>query len=137
MPQNHVIDPAYFIDAIEEFAFDYEWFPTIGYDWDDQKRQIRKYDHKIIHGSLQPQAGSINFSPSGNTHNLKYKFYCRSLFKINKYDFIHDKNRYLMVDEVQEYDEWGVREASLTMVNLSDYRDFQAYLKFLNGEEII
>ena len=98
------------------------------------KRRVKKFDHKIINGSLQPQTGSIDFKSTGNTHNLKYKFYCKSLYRIDLGDFIYYKNRYLLVDEKQDYDEWGVREVSLTMVNLSDYKDFEAYIKYLNGE---
>jgi hypothetical protein len=139
MPQNHVIDPTFFYDAIFEFAFDYDWYPMTGYDTDDMKRRTAKFDHQTINGSLQPQTGNINFREAGNTHNLKYKFYCKSLYRINFGDFIYDssKKRYLHVDEVQDYDEWGVREVSLTMINLTDYRDFQGYLKYLEGEESV
>ena len=132
--QNHVIDPTFFFDAILEFAFDYDWFPMTGYELDEMKRQVAKFDHQIINGSLQPQTGTINFGNAGNTHKLTYKFYCKSLYRINRGDFIYYHNRYLHVDEVQEYDEWGVREVSLTMINLVDYRDFQEYIKYLNGE---
>ena len=134
MSQNHVIDPTYFYDAILEFAFDYDWYVVTGYDVDDLGRRVAKFDKQIINGSLQPQTGSINFSITGNTDNLKYKFYCKSLYRIGKGDFIFYKNRYLHVDDWQEYDEWGVREVSLTMINLSDYKDFQEYLKYLKGE---
>lgn len=132
--QNHVIDPTFFFDAILEFAFDYDWFPMKGYEVDDMKRRVAKFDHLTINGSLQPQAGSIDFKPSGNTNTLRYKFYCKSLYRISLGDFISYKNRFLHVDEVQDYDEWGVRECSLTMVNLTDYRDFEAYLKYLEGD---
>ena len=137
MSQNHVIDPTYFFDAILEFAFDYDWYVMTGYELDDMKRKVAKFDHRTINGSLQPQTGNINFSNSGNTTQLKYNFYCKSLYRINFGDFIFYKNRYLHVDEVQDYDEWGVRQVSLTMVNLTDYRDFEAYIKYLNGEESV
>lgn len=134
--QNHVIDPTFFYDAILEFAFDYDWYVLTGYDLDDMKRRVAKFDHLIINGSLQPQSGNIDFRESGNTHNLKYNFYCKSLYRIDLGDFIYDKKkkRYLHVDEKHDYDEWGVRRVTLTMVNLTDYRDFEAYLKYLNGE---
>ena len=137
MAQNHVIDPTFFFDAIAEFAFDYDWYAMTGYEVDDMKRRVAKFDKRTINGSLQPQTGSISFRVEGNTHNLSYKFYCKSLYRISLGDFIHYKNRYLHVDEVQDYDEWGVREVSLTMVNLTDYRDFQSYLKYLEGEESV
>lgn len=134
MPQNHVIDPTYFFDAILEFAFDYDWYVMTGYDTDAMKRRIAKFDHQIINGSLQPQRSSIDFKQTGNTHTLKYNFYCKSLYRINLGDFIKYKDRYLHVDELQEYDEWGIRRVGLTMINLTDYRDFEAYIKYLNGD---
>lgn len=137
MAQNHVIDPTFFNDAILEFAFNYDWFPMTGWKVDDMGRRIASFDKKVINGSLQPQTGSISFNKEGNTNQLKYNFYCKSLYRIDKGDFIFYKNRYLHVDGIQDYDEWGVREAYLTMVNLTDYRDFQDYLKYLNGEKIV
>lgn len=137
MAQNHVIDPTFFFDAILEFSFDYDWYASKGVVLDDMKRRVTQFDHQIINGSLQPQTGSISFNTSGNTHRLQYKFYCKSLYRINFGDFIHYKNRWLHVDEVQDYDEWGVREVSLTMVNITDYRDFEAYIKYLQGEESV
>ena len=38
---------------------------------------------------------------------------------------------------VQDYDEWGVRSASLTMTNLNNHRDFKEYRKYLDGGEIV
>lgn len=137
MPQNHVIDPTYFLDAIEEFAFDYDWYPILKTEMDEMKRIVTRFDHKIIHGSLQPQASSIEFRQSGNTQTLKYKFYCSSLYRIREGDFIHYEHRYLHVDEFQDYDQWGVREVTLTSVNLTNYRDFQEYLQYLEGEKTI
>lgn len=134
MSQNHVIDPTYFYDAILEFAFDYDWYVVKKYDTDDLGRRVARFDKQVINGSLQPQTGSITFSKTGNTDNLKYKFYCKSLYRIGKGDFIHYKDRYLLVDDWQDYDEWGVREVSLTMINLNDHKDFKEYLKYLNGE---
>ena len=137
MPQNHVIDPTFFFDAILEFAFDYDWYAMTGWETDEMKRRVAKFDHRIIDGSLQPERSSIDFKVTGNTNTLKYNFYCKSLYRINLGDFIHYKDRWLHVDEVQDYDEWGVRQVALTMVNLTDYRDFEAYLKYLNGEESV
>ena len=137
MGQNHVIDPTYFFDAILEFAFDYDWYVMTGWEIDEMKRKVAKFDKQTINGSLQPQTGSIDFRKEGNTNKLTYKFYCKSLYRINLGDFIYYKDRYLHVDAIQDYDEWGVREASLTMVNLTDYRDFQAYLDYLNGEKSV
>lgn len=137
MSQNHVIDPTFFFDAILEFAFDYHWYPCKGYEIDEMKRRVAKFDHKMINGSLQPQQSTIDFKTTGNTNKLTYKFYCKSLYRINLGDFIFYKDRFLHVDGVQDYDEWGVREASLTMVNLTDYRDFESYLKYLEGTESV
>lgn len=137
MAQHHFIDPLFFLDSILEFGVDYDWFASKGYVTDSMGRRVTTFDKRTIFGSLQPQTGSVVFSKSGNTTSLKYKFYCMSKYRINYNDFIHYHNRYLHVDEVQEYDEAGVREVSLTMVNLSDYRDFEDYLKYLDGRKTV
>ena len=135
--QHHFIDPYFFLEALLEFATEFEWYPMTGYEVDEMGRRISKFDKQSIVGSLQPQTGTISFSTTGNTHNLKYKFYCMSKYKINYGDFIYYHNRYLMVDEVQEYDEAGVRECSLTMINLTDYRDFENYINYINGTKTV
>ena len=137
MSQHHFIDPLFFLDAVLEFGVEYDWYVTKGYIIDDMGRRIAQFDKQNIFGSLQPQSGSINFSTTGNTTSLKYKFYCMSKYRINYGDFIHYHERYLHVDEVQEYDEAGVREVSLTMINLSDYRDFEDYIKYLDGRKTV
>ena len=137
MAQHHFIDPLFFYDAVLEFATEFDWYPKNGEIIDSMGRQIAQFDKQTIFGSLQPQAGSTNFSTTGNTTSMKYKFYCMSKYRINRGDFIIYKQRYLHVDEVQEYDEAGVREVSLTMVNLTDYRDFQEYIQYLNGEKTV
>jgi hypothetical protein len=135
--QHHFIDPYFFLDALLEFATEFEWYPLIGYEVDDMGRRVSKFDKQSIVGSLQPQTGSINFRLEGNTHSLKYKFYCMSKYRINLGDFIYYHNRYLHVDEIQEYDEAGVRECSLTMINLTDYRDFESYINYINGTKTV
>ena len=135
--QNHVIDPTYFYDAIEEFAFNYEWYVVNGLSLDELGRRITQFDKRIIRGSLQSKGTSLNFKSSGNTETMKYEFYCKSLYRISIGDFIHYKDRWLHVDNVNDYDGWGVRSASLTMVNLNNYKDLQEYLKYLNGEKFV
>ena len=51
MCPNHVIDPTFFFDAILEFAFDYDWYAMKGYELDDMKRRIAKFDKLSISGS--------------------------------------------------------------------------------------
>lgn len=137
MAQHHFIDPLFFLDALLEFATQFDWYAKKGYGVDAMGRRVAEYDKQPIVGSLQPQTGSTNFRVEGNTTNLKYKFYCMSKYRINYDDFIFYHDRWLHVDEVQEYDEAGVRECSLTMVNLTDYRDFESYVKYLEGEETV
>lgn len=137
MSQNHVVDPTYFYEAIEWFAFDYDWYPIVSSNLDDLGRRINTFKKTTIRGSLQPRESTLNLSTSGNTESLKYDFYCKSLYRIDKGDFIFYKNRWLHVDGVHDYDEWGVREATLTMVNLNDYHDFQEYLAYLNGATLV
>ena len=137
MLQNHVIDPTFFYDAIEQFAFNYDWYVVNDTGLDDLGRRVYKFEKNIIRGSLQPASGSLNLSTSGNTLNLEYNFYCKSLYRIKDGDFIFYKNRFLHCDGWHDYDEWGVREAHLKMVNLNDYHDFKEYLSYLNGGTLV
>ena len=52
-------------------------------------------------------------------------------------DFIKYKERYLRVSAVRDYDASGVRSCTLQMVNLVNYKDFQMYLKYLEGQVIV
>jgi len=38
--QNHIIDPTFFYDVIEESAFDYDWYAASGYTTDDLGKRI-------------------------------------------------------------------------------------------------
>ena len=135
--KNHLIDPSYFYDAIEQFAFDYDIFIQTTETTDEFYRKKYSYEKKTIRGSLQTQGLSLSQSKTGNIQTNEYSFYCKSLYRINIGDFIFYKGQWLHVDSVHEYDEWGVREAHLTMVQLSSYRDLEEYVKYINGDIIV
>lgn len=137
MPQNHIIDPTYFYDAIAQFAFNFDWYPQMGVSINDLGKQTYTYDHKIISGSLQSQGTNLAQSVDLNTENMQYRFYCKSLYRISVGDFMKYKERYLRVIAVRDYDEYGVRSATLQMINLVNYKDFKEYLKYLEGEIIV
>ena len=133
--QNHVIDPTYFYDAIEEFAFDYDiYVVTNDNDIDDYGNRKPSYMKTTIRGSLQSDGTSVQQSKEGNTHVATRRFYCKSLYRIGIGDIIEYKGDYFRVNDVRDYDEYGVRSATLTMIKLAQYRDFAMYLKYLNGE---
>lgn len=135
--KNHLIDPHFFYDAIEEFAFDYDIYVQVGETTDEYYRKKYIFEKRTIRGSLQTQGLSLNLSKDGNTMTNEYDFYCKSLYRINIGDFIFYKNTWLHCNSVHEYDEWGVREAHLTMVQLSAYKDLEEYVKYINGEKIV
>ena len=135
--KNHLIDPSYFYDVIEEFAFDYDIYVKTGEVQDEYFRAKMTFEKKTIRGSLQTQGLSLNQTKTGNTQTNEYNFYCKSLYRINIGDFIFYKGQWLHVDSVHEYDEWGVREAHLTMVQLSSYKDLEEYVKYIEGQEIV
>ena len=135
--QNHVVDPTYFYDAIEEFAFNFEWYPCDGTTVDPMGHRVYKYDKQTIRGSLQSQGTTLSQNVNLNTEDMRYEFYCKSLYRITIGDFIHYKDRWLRVFGVHDYDEWGVRQADLRMVQLSNYHDFEQYLKYLTGQVIV
>ena len=135
--KNHLIDPHFFYDAIEEFAFDYDIYVQVDETTDEYYRKKYIFEKRTIRGSLQTQGLSLNLSKDGNTMTNEYDFYCKSLYRINIGDFIFYKNTWLHCNSVHEYDEWGVREAHLTMVQLSAYKDLEEYVKYINGENIL
>ena len=135
--KNHLIDPSYFYDAIEEFAFDYDVYVKTGETQDEYYRTKASFQKQTIRGSLQTSGLSLTQSKTGNTQTNEYNFYCKSLYRIGIGDFIFYKGQWLHVDSVHEYDEWGVREAHLTMVQLSSYKDLEEYVKYIEGQEIV
>lgn len=135
--QNHVIDPTYFYDAIEEFSFNFDWYPVKDSTIDPTGKKVFGYDHKIIRGSLQSHGTTLSQSTGLNTESMEYRFFCKSLYRISIGDFIHYKNRWLRVKDVRDFDEYGVRSAGLQMVQIANYKDFTEYLKYLNGQVIV
>ena len=135
--RNHVIDPTFFYDCIEEFSFDYTIYVLSSVSLDAHGKQVATYQQNTIRGSLQTQGLELVQSKDGNTTRNAYNFYCKSLYRISIGDVIYHQGNYLRVREVKEYDEYGVRSCSLEMIKLSAYRDLQAYVNFINGDEIV
>lgn len=135
--QNHVIDPTYFYDCIEEFSFNYNIYVVEKKEIDASGNDKRTYSKNLIRGSLQSQGVELRQSKDGNTKEMRYNFYCKSLYRIDIGDIIEYKNRYLRVESVKDFDEYGVRECSLLMVQLTKYRDLADYIKYLQGEKLV
>lgn len=135
--QNHVIDPTYFYDCIEEFSFDYDIFVLEKITVDDAGRDKEVYSKTKIRGSLQSQGLRREHSKSGNQQFRDYNFYCKSLYRIDINDVIHYKGNYYETESVQDYDEYGVRSCSLKMITLSSKRDLADYVKYLSGEKLV
>lgn len=136
---NHVIDPTYFWDAIEEFSFDYDIYVDNGEsNIDNYGLRTSTYTKSKIRGSIQSLGTQLQQSKSGNTHTKEYNFYCKSLYQINIGDIIDYKGNYLRCIEIMEdYDEYGVRAVKLEMIKLTQYRDFANYLKYIRGENLV
>lgn len=137
MPNNHVIDPTFFYQCIETFSFDYDFYRLSKQTVDDYGDQKMSYEHSMIRGSLQTQGERIVKRQEGNIVEVRYNFYCKSLYRIDKGDFIYYKHKLLRCEDVHEYDEYGVREASLIMVSLTAYQDLSEYIKYLEGEKLV
>ena len=136
MSFNHVIDKTFFYDAIEQFAFNYTFYNCTNKYIDEYGRERYTYSQSKIRGSLQTNGTSIRQSQKGNTNELSYEFYCKSLFQISEGDFIYYENNYLRVTSVKQYNEYGVRQCHLQMVQLSSYRDLSDYIDFINGKKL-
>ncbi len=137
MAQNHVNDPTFFFEAVEMFAFDFDWFYEGDIVIDDYGRKKTSFAKGTIRGSLQSQGTKLDMDIKGNTEEMRYEFYCMSKYRIKIGDFIFYKNRFLHVESVRDYDEWGVRSCELRMVNLNNYKDLQESIKYLNGDILV
>lgn len=135
--QNHNIDPTFFWDAIEEFSFNYNLYVNTSKTVDEYGRRVLKYTQQIVRGSLQSSGSQVSRSKQGNTDSKSYNFYCKSLYRIDKNDILEYKNEYFIVNSVQDYDEFGVRSCTLSMISLTNYKDLADYIKYLKGEKLI
>lgn len=134
---NHVIDPSFFYDCIEEFAFDYKIHCIMDVSIDDAGMELRQYETFPIRGSLQPQRAGISKSFDGNIKSQNFDFYCKSLYRIKVGDVIAYNGAFLLVNDVQPYDEYGVRQCTLSMQEVAPYNDLSEYLLYLQGDKIV
>ncbi len=134
---NHVIDPTYFYDAIDEFEFGYKCYILSGKKINEYGRTTSAYEATTIYGSLQTQGTTLEQKTTGNIQTTRYNFYCKSVYRINIGDIIYYNNNYLRCISVHDYDEYGVREASLEMIQLNSYRDLKEYIKYEEGDELV
>lgn len=138
MARNHVIDPTYFYDCIEEFSFDYALFVVINRNKiDDSGKTVIEYSKQTIRGSLQTGGIREKRSKDGTIREAIQDFYCKSIYRIQIGDIICADNVYYRCDDILAYDEYGVRQAKLAMIQLSNYTDLREYLKTLTGEILI
>lgn len=135
---NHIIDPTYFYDAIDMFAFNYTIYRKNAVDEIDEYGRAKiSYKKDIISGSFQTQGNDKSRKASGNTDSELVNFYCKSIYRIHKDDIVERYGNYYIVNGIHNYDEWGVREATLSMINISQNRDFSEWLKFQTGGIIV
>ena len=135
---GHIIDPTFFYDAIEEFAFNYViYHKDKGDTIDEYGRAKPNYKQDIIRGSFQTKGTDISRDMKGNTTSEEADFYCNSLQRIHINDIVVRNNQYYIVNGTTNYDEWGVREARLKIISLEENRDFQEWLKYQTGGTIV
>lgn len=134
---RHIVDPTFFDDVLHEFEIKVDWYVRTGKSINNLGKQVNTFTKTTIIGSLQSRGVKYNLRKDGNIEEMRYEFFCKSLYRIKNGDFLEYKNKYLMVEHIQDYDEWGVREASLIEVNLMQYNDLKEYIKYLKGEIIV
>lgn len=137
MKYNHLIDPSYFDDAIEEFSFDYDWYHIVGMEIDELGNQKHSFEKMTLRGSLQPGSTRRRMDKEGMVETKPYEFYCKSIYRISSGDFIKFNEEWLIVTSVQMYDEYGVRHVSLESADMALYQDLLEAEKALNGEIIV
>lgn len=137
MEYPHVIPPNYFDEVIEQFSFDYEWWHTTSLTIDDYGNQKNTYMRMALRGSLQPQNQTLRRDKSGNQEQRTYRFYCKSIYRIDTGDFINYNNIWLICTGIELLDEYGVRVANLESTDMSLYRDLMEAVKAQTGEIIV
>ena len=58
-----------------------------------------------------------------------------NLYNIN--DIVMRNDQYYICNDITNYDEWGVRQASLNIITLEENRDFNEWMKFQTGGTIV
>lgn len=131
---NHVIDPTFFSDAIEMYAFDYIAYIVKDVIRDEYGMQKSAYDKVNIRGSLQTQGVKLNQKKSGNTTSNSFMFYCKSSYRLNIGDFMIWEGKLLHVIDMQPYHEYGVRECTLEMTQLNEHRNLAEFIHLQTGD---
>jgi len=135
---GHIIDATYFYDAVEEFAFNYTiYYKGKGDELDEYGRAIPQYEKSTIRGSFQTQGNRISRKLDGNIQTEGASFYCMSLYRIHINDIVERNGNYYIVNQITNYDEWGVRKAELSVMTIQENRDFQEWLKYQTGGTIV
>ena len=75
MDQNHVIDPLFFYEAVEMFAFNYDWFYESDMEIDDLGMKRVSFVKATIRGSLQPQETSLNQNTIEYREDQKFQIF--------------------------------------------------------------
>jgi hypothetical protein len=132
---KRLIDRTFFWDVDDEWKKSYDWYVVTSNELDEYGRRAKTFEKKTIWGSLQPSSTSLNQQKEGNTETLTYDFYCKDLYQVKIGDYIYkndwDDDQWLLCDSVTNYNDFGVRNAHFTMVNLNTDKDFQTYLQRL------
>lgn len=132
---KRIIDRTYFWDVDDEFKKAYDWYVVTSNELDEMGIRTKTFEKKTIWGSLQPSPTSLNQKKEGNTETLTYDFYCKDKYQVKIGDYIYkndwDDDQWLLCDSVTNYNDFGVRNAHFTMVNLNTDKDFQTYLQRL------
>ncbi len=131
---NHVINPSFFNDVLETYSFEYDAYVVANINPDEYGMQKATFDNVKVVGSLQNQGTRLSQKSSGNTVSTTFKFYSKSIYRLNIGDFIMYEGKLLHVTDVNPYDEYGVRECTLEMTQLNEHRDLAEFIKLQTGD---
>lgn len=134
-----MVDKTYgwFDEAIDQFAFVYDWYHITGMVTDDLGNQKNSYTKLRIEASIQPRSNRIQRGKEINVETREYELYCKARFQIDTGDFINYNNDWLIVNSVQPLNEYGVRQVSLTSANPAMYRDMLKAVELQTGESTL
>ena len=110
-------------DLIDHFSKEYPCFFIKNVIINDIGKEQKIYERTVIFGSLQTDGGKKFKTDGEKISEEAYTLYTKDLVKLNKDDYVlFNNNNLLVVNDIERWDEYGVRIYSLTRVGLEERR---------------
>lgn len=124
-------DKTFFWNSLRVFEKEYDVYVKDDIRIDEYgNRKISFATYKVFL-VLETMGRSKQTNQKGNYLTNIYKWYSRDTYRLDVGDFIQAGSKTIMITEVRENDDYGVREGSGEVIDLSNYRDLDEFIKTL------